>query len=103
MKNFKTSGVCAKEINFSIDSGVIKKVSFMGGCNGNLKGMGLLLEGMKVEDVKTGAGRWSGTFAAHASAGWVIWAVTCRQSLGCWTPAALRWAISKPLAARWRR
>ncbi len=50
MKNFKTSGVCAKEINFSIDSGVIKKVSFMGGCNGNLKGMGLLLEGMKVED-----------------------------------------------------
>ena len=51
MKNFKTSGVCAKEINFSIDSGVIKKVSFMGGCNGNLQGMGLLLEGMKVEDV----------------------------------------------------
>ena len=51
MKNFKTSGVCAKEINFSIDSGVIKKVSFMGGCNGNLKGMGVLLEGMKVEDV----------------------------------------------------
>ena len=51
MKNFKTSGVCAQEINFSIDSGVIKKVSFMGGCNGNLKGMGLLLEGMKVEDV----------------------------------------------------
>jgi len=51
MKNFKTSGVCAKEINFSIDSGIIKKVSFLGGCNGNLKGMGLLLEGMKVEDV----------------------------------------------------
>jgi uncharacterized protein (TIGR03905 family) len=51
MKNFKTSGVCAKEINFSIDSGIIKKVSFTGGCNGNLKGMGLLLEGMKVEDV----------------------------------------------------
>ena len=51
MKNFKTSGVCAKEINFSIDSGIIKKISFTGGCNGNLKGMGLLLEGMKVEDV----------------------------------------------------
>lgn len=51
MKNFKTRGVCAKEINFSIDSGIIKKVSFTGGCNGNLKGMGLLLEGMKVEDV----------------------------------------------------
>ena len=51
MKNFKTSGVCTKEINFSIDSGIIKKVSFTGGCNGNLKGMGLLLEGMKVEDV----------------------------------------------------
>ena len=57
----------------------------------------------RSEGPKTGAGRWSGTFAAHASAGWVTWAVTCRRSQGCWTPAARLWAISKPLAARWRR
>lgn len=53
MRNFRTSGVCAKEINFSIDNGVIQNVEFLGGCNGNLKGMSVLLQGMKVEDVIT--------------------------------------------------
>mgnify|MGYP000399729219 CR=1 FL=1 len=41
----------AKEINFSIDSGIIKKVSFTGGCNGNLKGIGCLLKGRSVDEV----------------------------------------------------
>lgn len=53
MRNFRTSGVCAREINFSIDNGVIQNVEFLGGCNGNLKGMSVLLQGMKVEDVIT--------------------------------------------------
>lgn len=53
MKTFKTSGVCAKEINFSINEGFIKKVSFVGGCSGNLQGMSVLLEGMKVSEVIT--------------------------------------------------
>lgn len=53
MRNFRTSGVCAREINFSINNGVIQNVEFLGGCNGNLKGMSQLLQGMKVEDVIT--------------------------------------------------
>lgn len=51
MQTFRTSGVCAKEIFFSIDNGTINEVKFIGGCNGNLKGMSVLLEGMKVTDV----------------------------------------------------
>lgn len=53
MKTFKTSGVCAKEILFKIEKGIINKVEFSGGCNGNLKGMSILLQGMKVIDVIT--------------------------------------------------
>lgn len=49
---YKTSGVCSKEISYDIDeSGCVHNVSFLGGCNGNLKGIGSLVEGMKVEDV----------------------------------------------------
>ena len=49
---YKTSGVCSKEISYDIDeNGCIHNVSFLGGCNGNLKGIGSLVEGMKVEDV----------------------------------------------------
>jgi len=51
MQTFRTSGVCAKEILFSIDNGTINEVKFIGGCNGNLKGMSVLLEGMKVTDI----------------------------------------------------
>lgn len=47
----KTKGTCSREINFTIENGVLKNVSFLGGCNGNLKGIGSLVEGMKVEDV----------------------------------------------------
>lgn len=49
--NYKTSGTCSREIFFDIEDGCVKNVQFVGGCNGNLKGIGALVEGMKVEDV----------------------------------------------------
>ena len=49
---YKTSGTCSKEIRFSIENGILKNVSFLGGCNGNLQGIGKLVEGMKVEEVE---------------------------------------------------
>ena len=49
--NFTTSGVCAKEIIFDIEDNKLKNVSYVGGCNGNLKGIGALVEGMDVNDV----------------------------------------------------
>ena len=48
---YKTSGTCARSIDFEIDNGIVKNVRFNGGCNGNLKGIGAIVEGMKAEDV----------------------------------------------------
>ena len=36
-------GVCSRQINFEIQDGKIKNVSFIGGCNGNLKGISKLV------------------------------------------------------------
>ena len=37
--------ICAKS-----DDGVIEKVSFMGGCNGNTQGVAALVKGMSAEE-----------------------------------------------------
>jgi uncharacterized protein (TIGR03905 family) len=50
---YRTEGVCAKEINLTIDNGIIKKVDFIAGCNGNLQGISKLVEGMPIEAVIT--------------------------------------------------
>ncbi len=49
--HYKTSGTCSREIIFDIEDGIVKNVRFIGGCNGNLQGIGALVEGMKAEDV----------------------------------------------------
>lgn len=49
---YKTSGVCSKQISFSIDNGIVSNVRFVGGCNGNLQGIGKLVDGLKAEDVE---------------------------------------------------
>ena len=48
---YKTSGTCSQLINFDLVEGTVSNVSFVGGCNGNLQGIGKLVEGMKAEDV----------------------------------------------------
>ena len=48
---YKTKGTCSREINFEVENGKVKNVQFIGGWNGNLKGIGALVEGMDVEDV----------------------------------------------------
>jgi len=49
--SYNTRGVCSRKIDFEIEDGVVKNVRFLGGCNGNLQGIGKLVEGMKVEEV----------------------------------------------------
>ena len=49
--SYKTKGTCSREITFSVEDGKVKNVSFFGGCNGNLKGIGALVEGMDIDDV----------------------------------------------------
>lgn len=47
---YKTQGTCSQEINIEVKDGIIESVSFVGGCNGNLKGISALVQGMPVEE-----------------------------------------------------
>ena len=49
--SYKTNGTCSREIRFDVTDGVISNVEFIGGCNGNLKGIGELVKGMSIDDV----------------------------------------------------
>lgn len=49
---YKTKGTCSIEISFDITDGIISNVSFLGGCNGNLKAISKLVEGMSVEQIE---------------------------------------------------
>ena len=48
--SYKTKGVCSQKIDIELDGDTIKDVKFYGGCNGNLKGISMLVKGMKVDD-----------------------------------------------------
>ncbi len=48
---YKTSGTCSRSIDFEIVDGRVQNVKFMGGCNGNLKGIASLVEGLSVDEV----------------------------------------------------
>ena len=48
---YKTHGTCSREITFEVVDGKVKNVKFYGGCNGNLKGISALVEGMDIDEV----------------------------------------------------
>ena len=48
---YKTKGTCSQMISFEIEDGKVKNVQFFGGCNGNLKGIAALVEGMDAQEV----------------------------------------------------
>lgn len=48
--NYKTSGVCSREIHIEVEDGVITSCAFVGGCHGNTQGVAALVVGMKTED-----------------------------------------------------
>lgn len=47
---YKTEGTCSQYIYFSLENGIIHNVRFIGGCNGNLKAVSILTEGMSAEE-----------------------------------------------------
>ena len=49
--NFSPSGVCAVSIDFDIEDGKLHNGKFLGGCNGNLKAIGKLVEGKDAKEV----------------------------------------------------
>jgi len=48
---YKTKGTCSQKIFFDVEDGKVTNVQFLGGCNGNLKGIAALVEGMDVDQV----------------------------------------------------
>ena len=48
---YKTKGTCSQRIMFEIQDGKLYNVQFLGGCNGNLQGIGHLVEGMNIDEV----------------------------------------------------
>ena len=51
MYDYTPRGVCSRRISVDLDGGTIKEVSFVGGCDGNLKAIAKLFRGQKVDDV----------------------------------------------------
>lgn len=49
---YKTKNVCSSMIQFDLEGNVVSNVSFLGGCNGNLKAISKLVEGMTVEQIE---------------------------------------------------
>ena len=48
---YENRGTCSQSVHFEIEDNKVKNVSFYGGCNGNLQGIGRLVEGMDVDEV----------------------------------------------------
>jgi len=48
--SFNTRGVCATKLEFDVEEGMVKNVSFFGGCDGNHKGVAALAEGMTPDE-----------------------------------------------------
>lgn len=46
---YKTKGTCSRSILFDIEDGIVKNVSFLGGCHGNLQGISALAEGADAQ------------------------------------------------------
>ncbi|SEI99165.1 uncharacterized protein TIGR03905 [Lachnospiraceae bacterium A10] len=48
---FTPKGVCSRHISFDLEDGKLYNVKFEGGCDGNLKAIGKLVEGQDAEKV----------------------------------------------------
>lgn len=48
---YQPKGVCCKLMQFRVKDGIIQDIEFVGGCNGNLSGIGILVKGMNVKDI----------------------------------------------------
>lgn len=54
--SYTTFGTCSRQIDFDIDGDKIYNVSFLGGCDGNLKAISKLVEGKTVSEITSTLG-----------------------------------------------
>lgn len=45
------TGVCARSVTFTLDEGVVRDVSFNGGCHGNTQAVAKLADGRTVDEL----------------------------------------------------
>ena len=50
--DYKTEYTCSQLISLDLDGNIVHNVRFLGGCDGNLKAIPRLIEGMTVEEVE---------------------------------------------------
>ncbi|MBR5741736.1 MAG: TIGR03905 family TSCPD domain-containing protein [Firmicutes bacterium] len=50
--DYKTEMVCSQMISFDLEGDVVKNISFLGGCNGNLKAISKLVDGWTVSKIE---------------------------------------------------
>lgn len=52
---YSTNGTCSRQIVFDVDDAndTIHNVKFIGGCSGNLQGIGKLVEGRTLDEVQS--------------------------------------------------
>ena len=48
---YVTKETCSSMIEMDIQDGIVTNVQFTGGCNGNLKAIPILVEGMAADDI----------------------------------------------------
>lgn len=51
--NYKTQGVCSREIHIEVEDDTVVTCAFVGGCHGNTQGVAALVVGMKIDDAIT--------------------------------------------------
>ncbi|MBE6354962.1 TIGR03905 family TSCPD domain-containing protein [Treponema sp.] len=51
--SYTTKGTCATKIEFEKDGDIIRNIKFTGGCNGNLKAIAKLCEGMTAQEISS--------------------------------------------------
>ena len=50
--DYKTQMTCSQMISFDLNGDVVSNISFLGGCNGNLKAISKLVDGWTVEKIE---------------------------------------------------
>lgn len=50
--SYPTKGTCSTQIDFDINGDIVTNITFYGGCNGNLKAIPILVDGMSVDAIE---------------------------------------------------
>lgn len=50
--DYKTENTCSQLISFDLEGDAVKNITFLGGCNGNLKAVAKLVDGMTVDEIE---------------------------------------------------